>query len=120
MNSHNNAGLTPRGREQRVRLVVDDGHAIAAVARRFKLSTRTVANGWAASAISASRGTRPLLQAAFIAEPNPACHVRNRRNDAPSALHAGRHRCRTQLVTGHRQPDPQTAGPELAIVTGTD
>lgn len=43
MNSHQNASMTPRGRETMVRLVVDDGHTVAAVARRFELSAKTVA-----------------------------------------------------------------------------
>jgi transposase InsO family protein len=43
MNTHDNARLTRRGREQMVRAVVDDGHSKAAVARRFNTSWRTVA-----------------------------------------------------------------------------
>ncbi|MFA5952097.1 MAG: IS481 family transposase [Hyphomicrobium sp.] len=43
MNTHDNARLTPRGREQMVRAVVDDGLSKVAAARRFNTSTRTVA-----------------------------------------------------------------------------
>lgn len=43
MNSHSNARLTPRGREQMVRAVVDKGISMAAAARQFNTSTKTVA-----------------------------------------------------------------------------
>jgi len=43
MNSHNNASLTPRGREEMVRAVVDDGLTRAAAARRFNTTPKTVA-----------------------------------------------------------------------------
>lgn len=43
MNTHNNACLTPRGREQMVRAVVDSGLSKAAAARRFNTSAKTVA-----------------------------------------------------------------------------
>ena len=43
MNSHNNARLTPRGREQMVRAVVDKGISMAAAARQFNTSAKTVA-----------------------------------------------------------------------------
>lgn len=43
MNSHNNARLTPRGREGMVRVVVDNGLSIAAAAQRFNTTTKTVA-----------------------------------------------------------------------------
>jgi transposase InsO family protein len=42
MNSHNNASLTPRGREEMVRAVVDDGLTRAAAARRFNTTPKTV------------------------------------------------------------------------------
>jgi transposase InsO family protein len=43
MNSHNNARLTPRGREDMVRAVVDNGLTKSAAARRFNTSAKTVA-----------------------------------------------------------------------------
>lgn len=43
MNSHNNARLTPRGREQMVRAVVDNGISMAQAARHFNTSPKTVA-----------------------------------------------------------------------------
>lgn len=42
MNSHNNACLTPKGREQMVRAVVDNAMSKAEAARRFNTSWRTV------------------------------------------------------------------------------
>ena len=43
MDIHNNARLTPRGREAMVRTVVDDGLTQAQAARRFNTSAKTVA-----------------------------------------------------------------------------
>lgn len=43
MDVHNNASLTPRGREQMVRAVVDDGLTRADAARRFNTTPKTVA-----------------------------------------------------------------------------
>ena len=42
MNSHNNARLTPKGREDMVRAVVDHGLSKAAAARRFNTTPKTV------------------------------------------------------------------------------
>jgi transposase InsO family protein len=42
MNSHNNARLTPKGREDMVRAVVDHGLSKAAAARRFNTTHKTV------------------------------------------------------------------------------
>src|SRR5262249_15463039 len=47
MNSHNNARLTPKGREDMVRAVVDYGSSRAAAARRFNTTPKTVAK-WVA------------------------------------------------------------------------
>lgn len=43
MNVHNNARLTPRGREEMVRLVVEDGLSKAEAARHFSTTPKTVA-----------------------------------------------------------------------------
>lgn len=43
MDSHKNARLTPKGREQMVRAVVDGGQTKAAAARRFNTTAKTVA-----------------------------------------------------------------------------
>jgi transposase InsO family protein len=47
MNTHNNARLTPKGREDMVRAVVDHGLAKAAAARQFNTTPKTVAK-WVA------------------------------------------------------------------------
>jgi transposase len=44
MDVHQNAPLTPKGREQKVRAVVDGGLSKTAAARRFNTSPKTVAN----------------------------------------------------------------------------
>jgi transposase InsO family protein len=43
MDAHKNARLTPKGREEMVRAVVDDGLSKAAAARRFNTTPKTVA-----------------------------------------------------------------------------
>ena len=43
MNTHNNARLTPKGREEMVRSVVEHGLSKAAAARRFNTTSKTVA-----------------------------------------------------------------------------
>ena len=47
MNTHNNAHLTPKGREGMVRAVVDRGMSKAAAARQYNTTTNTVAK-WVA------------------------------------------------------------------------
>lgn len=47
MNTHNNARLTPKGREAMVRAIVDQGLSKAATARRFNTTSKTVAK-WVA------------------------------------------------------------------------
>jgi transposase InsO family protein len=42
MDTHKNARLTPKGREAMVRVVVDDGMSIAAAARQFNTTPKTV------------------------------------------------------------------------------
>jgi len=43
MDTHKNAGLTPKGREQMVRAVVGGGLGKAAAARQFNTTPKTVA-----------------------------------------------------------------------------
>src|SRR5215472_13537405 len=43
MDTHKNARLTPKGREEMVRAVVDSGLSKAAAARKFNTSAKTVA-----------------------------------------------------------------------------
>ena len=47
MNTHNNARLTPKGREDMVRAVVERGLSKAAAARQFNTTTKTLAK-WVA------------------------------------------------------------------------
>ena len=47
MNTHNNARLTPKGREDMIRAVVDRGLTKSAAARQFNTTPRTVAK-WVA------------------------------------------------------------------------
>ena len=42
MDTHKNARLTPKGREEMVRAVVDGGFSEAAAARRFNTTPKTV------------------------------------------------------------------------------
>jgi transposase-like protein len=42
MDTHKNARLTPKGREEMIRAVVDDGLTKAAAARKFNTTPRTV------------------------------------------------------------------------------
>jgi transposase-like protein len=43
MDTHKNARLTPRGREEMVRAVVDSGLSRTAAARRYNTTSKTVA-----------------------------------------------------------------------------
>src|SRR5262249_11789208 len=43
MDTHKNARLTPKGREDKVRTVVDGGQSYAATARKFNTTPKTVA-----------------------------------------------------------------------------
>ena len=78
---HKNARLTPKGREDMVRAVVDHGHTNAEVARRFNTRRRQSLNGLPASA----KRARPLLTTSFIAKPNGASHMPGDRGFAPAA-----------------------------------
>jgi hypothetical protein len=44
MDTHKNARLTPKGREDMVRAVVDGGQSCAAAARKFNTTLKTVTN----------------------------------------------------------------------------
>ena len=77
MDVHQNARLTPKGRETMVRAVVDNGASASEVARRFHT---TVKNGQQmGQAVPDRRPGRlagPFLAAPFNAEPDAACHLR--------------------------------------------
>ena len=83
MDTHKNARLTPKGREEMVRAVVDRGHEQGrgrAPVQHYSEDRRQVGRplprrrrGWFA---------RPILKTPFIAKPNPARHRRCRREIA--------------------------------------
>ena len=110
MNIHKNAPLTPKGREAMVRSVVEGGLSQAAAAGQFNTTPKTVAK-WVkrfrAEGVDGlrDRSSRPH----FIAEPNPAGHVRRRRGFAPPAPHRQADRRRGRRLAGHRQPHPAAA-----------
>ena len=79
MNTHKNAPLTPKGREAMVRCVIEGRFSKATAALRFNTTPKTVAK-WVKRfrAAGVDGFARPLLKASFIAEPNPAGHLRGR------------------------------------------
>jgi hypothetical protein len=83
MNTHKNARLTPKGREEAARAAVDGELRNAAAARKYNTAPKTVANlprRWRGFA-------RPILKAPFISKPNRPCHGRRRREIASPAPH---------------------------------
>ena len=107
MDTHQNAPLTPRGREMMVRAVVDRGLSKAAVARQFNTTPKTVAkwvDRFQAEGVEGlqDRSSRPPL----IAKPNGAGHMRSRRGFATAAPHGQADRRRGWRVSGDRQPYP--------------
>src|SRR5262245_56211902 len=84
MDTHKNARLTPKGREEMVRAVADRGMSTAAACapiqydpadrRQMGRSLLCRRRGWLA---------RSILKTPFIAKPNSACHSRRRRKLAP-------------------------------------
>jgi hypothetical protein len=73
MDTHKNARLTPKGREDMVRAVVHGGLTKAAAARRFNTTPKTAAKG-VDRFKRRRRGwfARSILKTPFIARPNPA------------------------------------------------
>jgi hypothetical protein len=61
MNTHENTRLTPKGREDMVRALVDGGLTKAAAARRFNTTPKTVAT----SSASTRASTAPLVWRLF-------------------------------------------------------
>ena len=64
MDTHKNARLTPKGREDMVRDVVRGGLTKAAAARQFNTTPK--------------RFARSILETPFIAKPNSARHLHGR------------------------------------------
>ena len=84
MDTHKNARLTPKGREEMVRAVVDRGITKAAAARQFNTTPKTVGKWVDRFLAEGVGGLRDRsLKTSFIASPNPASHERCRRKFAP-------------------------------------
>ena len=111
MNIHKNARLTPAGRERIVRQVESGQTPEAGTSRRrlpadrAKWVGRYRREGLAGLA-------RSLIAAAPTVSANPAGHCRASRAAAASALHRQADRRRVAHLAGHRQPRPQTPGPQ--------
>ena len=99
MDTHKNAPLTPKGREAMVRSVIEGGLTKAAAALQFNVTAKTVAKWvkrFGAEGVDGlrDRSSRPHSL------PNPACHVRRRRDVAPAALHRQADRGRGRHLSG--------------------
>ena len=116
MNSHNNARLTPKGREDMVRAVVE--HGLEQGRSRTPIQHHGQDGGQVGRALQ-GRGrcwlARPILKTSFIAKPNPARHSRCGREFAPSAPHPGAHRRRARHLQGQRLAHPQAPRLEPAL-----
>src|SRR6476660_9407533 len=120
MDSHKNARLTAKGREGMVRGVVDSGLSKAEVARRYNTTPKTVAK-WVERFRDEGieglrdRSSRPLFATAFIARPNPACHLRSRRGFTPTAPHRRADRPAARHLAGDGEPHPSSPGSQPAV-----
>ncbi len=116
MNTHENARLTPKGREDMVRAVVDQraqqGRSRPPVQHHAQ-DRRQV--GRALQGRRRRWFARPILKTSFIAKPNPARHSRCGREFAPPAPHPGAHRGRARHLQGHRLAHSQAPRPQPAL-----
>jgi transposase-like protein len=117
MDSHENARLTPKGREAMVRAVVDKGLTKAAAARRFNTSTKTVAK-WV------ERFGQEGVQGLRDRSSRPHSSPNQTSQAACTAIEA----LRRQRFTGEQiavdlasdgEPHPSAAGPQSAQSAGT-
>src|SRR3569623_1704205 len=103
MDTHKNAPLTPKGREDMVRAVVDYGRSKAAAARQFNATPKTVGK-WVerfrAEGVDGlqDRSSKPLSSPG---QTPPATCVAV---ETPAALHRPADRGRTRHLAGDRQP----------------
>src|SRR4051794_14083726 len=112
MDTHKNARLAPKGREEMVRSVVDRGMSKAAAARQFNTTIKDGGQmGWPLPRGGRGRLARSILKTSFIARPNPARHLRCRGKFAPPALHPGTDRRSAAHLQSQRFPHPQTTRP---------
>jgi transposase len=114
MDVHDNARLTPRGREAMVRSVVDDGLTQAEAARRFNISAKTVGK-WVgrfrAEGVAGlrDRSSRPLSSPSRTALATcDAVEVlrRQRRTQATIASELGLSPATVSRILRHRGPQP--------------
>jgi transposase-like protein len=112
MDTHKNARLTPKGREEMVRAVVDYGLSKAAAARQFNTTAKTVAK-WVerfrALGIDGlrDRSSRPISSTSQT--PLAVCAVIGL---ASAALHRTTDRSGNEGLAGNGQPRPQAPGPQ--------
>ena len=118
MDTHKNARLTPKGREQMVRAVVESGLSKAAAARQFNTTPKTVAK-WVGRFRKEGvdglrdRSSRPLSSPAKRHKPR----AMRSRLCAGSATPASRSPPGRDLAR-HRQPHPAAARSQQAQCAG--
>src|SRR5215813_1241941 len=91
MDTHKNARLTPKGREEMMRAVVNGVQSYAAAARKFNTTPKTVAKWVKCFRAEGVDGLCNHSQDLFIGQPNFASHMRRHRGLAPTALHREAH-----------------------------
>ena len=115
MDTHKNARLTPKGREQMVRAVVDGGLSKAAAARQFNTTRRRSPNGSRASARTASMVCVTDPHGLFHRQAKSRKpHATRSRVCAASAHTGNRSRPKLAYLQSDRMPRPQTARSQQA------
>ena len=121
MDTHQNASLTPKGREAMARNVIGGGLSKAAAARRFNTTPKTVAKmGRAFPRRGRGRLAGPFIEAALIAKPGSARPLRDGRGFAKTAPYWRADRRRGRRFGGNCQPHPQTPGPQPPVGARAD
>src|SRR6478672_8225366 len=110
MDTHQNASLTPKGREAMARSVIEGGLSKVAAARQFNTTPKTVAK-W----VGRCRLAGPFIEAALIAKPDSARRLRGGRGFAKTAPYRCADRRRGRRFGGNCQPHPQTPGPQPPV-----
>jgi transposase len=111
MDTHKNAPLTAKGREAMVRAVVEGGLSQAAAARQFNVTPKTVAK-WVlrfrAEGVAGlqDRSSRPR------SSPSQTAPATCARVEASATLYRQANRRRSRRFGRHRQPHPETVGPQ--------
>src|SRR5215470_5495278 len=115
MDTHKNARLTPKGREEMVRALLEGGLSKAAAARKFNTTPKTVAK-WG-QPLPQGRClwfARPLVTTSFIASPTSPSHMRGGRGFAPTALHRHTDCPPARRLARNGEPHPAAAWAEQA------